>query len=81
MGPKGAVEIIFRADIGDEEKIAARTEEYRQKFANPFIASARGYVDDIIMPHNTRARIARSLRMLENKELENPWRKHGNIPL
>jgi propionyl-CoA carboxylase beta chain len=81
MGPKGAVEIIFRADIGDEEKIAARTEEYRQKFANPFIASSRGFVDDVIMPRNTRARIARSLRMLSNKELENPWRKHGNIPL
>jgi propionyl-CoA carboxylase beta chain len=81
MGPKGAVEIIFRADIGDKEKIAARTEEYRLKFANPFIASSRGYVDDIIMPRNTRSRIARSLRMLSNKQLENPWRKHGNIPL
>jgi propionyl-CoA carboxylase beta chain len=81
MGPKGAVEIIFRADIGDEEKIAARTEEYRQKFANPFIASSRGYVDDVIMPRNTRSRIARSLRMVSNKQLENPWRKLGNIPL
>jgi len=81
MGSKGAVEIIFRADIGDEEKIAARTAEYQEKFANPFIASSRGYVDDVIMPHNTRARVARSLRMLANKELENPWRKHGNIPL
>jgi propionyl-CoA carboxylase beta chain len=81
MGSKGAVEIIFRADIGDEEKIAARTAEYQEKFANPFIASARGYVDDVIMPRNTRARVARSLRMLANKELENPWRKHGNIPL
>ena len=81
MGSKGAVEIIFRADIGDDKKIAARTSEYQEKFANPFIASSRGYVDDVIMPHNTRARIARSLRMLANKELENPWRKHGNIPL
>jgi propionyl-CoA carboxylase beta chain len=81
MGSKGAVEIIFRADIGDEQKIAARTSEYQEKFANPFVASSRGYVDDVIMPHNTRARIARSLRMLANKELENPWRKHGNIPL
>jgi len=81
MGPKGAVEIIFRSDIGDPEKIAARTEEYREKFANPFIASNRGYIDDVIMPRNTRARIARSLRMLSNKKLENPWRKHGNIPL
>jgi propionyl-CoA carboxylase beta chain len=81
MGSKGAVEIIFRADIGDPEKIAQRTDEYQQKFANPFIAGARGYIDDVIMPRNTRGRIARSLRMLSNKELENPWRKHGNIPL
>ncbi len=81
MGPKGAVEIIFRQDIGDTDKIAARTEEYRQKFANPFIAGHRGFIDDVIMPHNTRKRICRSLAMLKDKELENPWRKHGNIPL
>jgi propionyl-CoA carboxylase beta chain len=81
MGPKGAVEIIFRKDIGDEEKIAERTEEYRQKFANPFIAASRGYIDDVIAPHATRQRICRSLAMLRDKELENPWRKHDNIPL
>ncbi|MCA1940778.1 MAG: acyl-CoA carboxylase subunit beta [Caenispirillum bisanense] len=81
MGPKGAVEIIFRGDIGDEKKIAERTEEYRQKFANPFVAGSRGYIDDVIMPHNTRKRICRSLAMLRDKQLENPWRKHGNIPL
>ena len=81
MGPKGAVEIIFRKDIGDKEKIEARTEEYRKKFANPFIASKRGYIDDVIMPHATRKRVARSLAMLRNKSVENPWRKHGNIPL
>jgi len=81
MGAKGAVEIIFRADIGDEEKIAARTEEYRQTFANPFIAGARGFIDDVIMPHNTRFRIIKSLRMLKSKELSNPWKKHDNIPL
>ena len=81
MGSKGAVEIIFRADIGDPDKIAERTDEYQQKFANPFIAGARGYIDDVIMPRNTRSRIARSLRMLANKQLDNPWRKHGNIPL
>jgi propionyl-CoA carboxylase beta chain len=81
MGPKGAVEIIFRKDIGDEEKINARTEEYRQKFANPFSAAERGYIDDVIMPHTTRKRVARSLAMLKNKSIENPWRKHGNIPL
>ncbi|MDG1463192.1 MAG: carboxyl transferase domain-containing protein, partial [Gammaproteobacteria bacterium] len=81
MGPKGAVEIIFRSNIGDDEAIEARTEEYRQKFANPFIAGARGYIDDVIMPRNTRSRICRSLNMLHDKKLENPWRKHGNIPL
>ena len=81
MGPKGAVEIIFRKDIGDAEKIAERTEEYRQKFANPFIAGSRGFIDDVICPHDTRKRICRSLAMLRNKKLENPWRKHGNIPL
>ncbi|OIQ98726.1 putative propionyl-CoA carboxylase beta chain 5 [mine drainage metagenome] len=81
MGPKGAVEIIFRKDIGDAEKIAERTEEYRQKFANPFIAGHRGFIDDVIMPNETRKRICRSLAMLKNKKLENPWRKHGNIPL
>ncbi len=81
MGPKGAVEIIFRADRDDAEKIEARTEEYRQKFANPFIAGHRGYIDDVIMPHNTRRRVARALHMLRGKELENPWKKHGNIPL
>ncbi len=81
MGPKGAVEIIFRKDIGDEEKITQRTDEYRQKFANPFVAGARGFIDDIIMPNSTRKRICRSLSMLRDKDLENPWRKHGNIPL
>ncbi|MBI2961354.1 MAG: acyl-CoA carboxylase subunit beta, partial [Betaproteobacteria bacterium] len=81
MGPKGAVEIIFRKDAGDAQKIAERTEEYRKKFANPFIAGHRGYIDDVIMPHETRARICRSLAMLKDKKLGNPWRKHGNIPL
>jgi propionyl-CoA carboxylase beta chain len=81
MGPKGAVEIIFRQDIGDADKIAARTEEYRQKFANPFIAGHRGFIDDVIMPHSTRKRICRSLAMLKDKDLKNPWKKHGNIPL
>jgi propionyl-CoA carboxylase beta chain len=81
MGPKGAVEIIFRKDLGDAEKIARRTEEYRQKFANPFIAGSRGYIDDVVMPRLTRKRVCRSFSMLRNKKLENPWRKHGNIPL
>ena len=81
MGPKGAVEIIFREDREDEEKIAARTEAYREKFANPFYAGHRGFIDDVILPRDTRVRICRSLRMLERKRLKNPWRKHGNIPL
>jgi propionyl-CoA carboxylase beta chain len=81
MGPKGAVEIIFRKDIGDAAKIAERTEEYRKKFANPFIAGHRGYIDDVIMPHETRKRICRSLAMLREKKVQNPWRKHSNIPL
>ena len=81
MGPKGAVEIIFRDESKDEKKIEARTEEYRLRFANPFVAGHRGFVDDVIMPSATRHRICRSLAMLRNKKLENPWKKHGNIPL
>jgi propionyl-CoA carboxylase beta chain len=81
MGPKGAVEIIFREEKGDAAKLAAREAEYREKFANPFVAGHRGYIDDVIMPHETRGRICRSLAMLRNKKVENPWRKHGNIPL
>jgi propionyl-CoA carboxylase beta chain len=81
MGPQGAVEIIFRKDRGDEEKIAGHTGDYRKKFANPFIAASRGYIDDVIAPHATRKRICRSLAMLREKRLDNPWRKHDNIPL
>ncbi|MEA2755186.1 MAG: propionyl-CoA carboxylase beta chain [Aliidongia sp.] len=81
MGPKGAVEIIFRADIGDAAKIEARTEEYREKFANPFVAASRGYVDEVIQPHSTRRRVIRSLAMLRDKKLANPPKKHDNIPL
>ncbi|MCL2076450.1 MAG: acyl-CoA carboxylase subunit beta [Betaproteobacteria bacterium] len=81
MGPKGAVEIIFRDEKNDAEKLAMREAEYKAKFANPFVAGSRGFIDDVIMPHCTRMRICRSLAMLTNKKLENPWRKHGNIPL
>ncbi len=81
MGPKGAVEIIFREEKGDPTKLAERETEYRTKFANPFVAGARGFIDDVIQPHETRKRICRSLAMLKDKKLENPWRKHGNIPL
>ena len=81
MGPKGAVEIIFRDEKSDPEKLAAREAQYKAKFANPFVAGRRGYIDDVIMPNETRKRISRSLVMLQNKELDNPWRKHDNIPL
>ncbi|MGE4221500.1 MAG: acyl-CoA carboxylase subunit beta [Alphaproteobacteria bacterium] len=81
MGPKGAVEIIFRGDIGDADKIAKRTDEYRDKFANPFVAGSLGFIDDVIMPRNTRRRICKALAMLRGKQLENPWKKHDNIPL
>ncbi|MEI2790093.1 MAG: acyl-CoA carboxylase subunit beta [Steroidobacteraceae bacterium] len=81
MGAKGAVEIIFREDKNDPAKLAAREAEYKARFANPFIAGARGYIDDVIQPHETRKRICRSLVMLRGKTLEDPWRKHGNIPL
>ncbi len=81
MGPKGAVEIIFRDEKNDAERIAVREAEYKAKFANPFVAGARGFIDDVVMPHETRKRVCRSLAMLKDKVLENPWRKHGNIPL
>ena len=81
MGPKGAVEIIFRGDLGDAAKIEERTEEYRDKFANPFVAASRGFIDDVVMPHSTRRRLIRALAMLRNKKLENPPKKHDNIPL
>jgi propionyl-CoA carboxylase beta chain len=81
MGAKGAVEIIFRKDIGDPEAIAARTAEYQARFANPFVAASKGFIDEVIMPHSTRRRIAVGLRKLRNKSLENPWKKHDNIPL
>jgi len=81
MGAEGAVKIIFREEAKDQEKLAAKTQEYSDKFANPFVAARRGYIDDVIMPHATRRRISRGLRMLKNKDLQNPWKKHDNIPL
>src|SRR5438552_258061 len=81
MGAKGAVEIIFRADIGDASKIAARTKEYEERFLSPFAAAERGYIDDVIMPHSTRRRIARALAMLKGKTVEMPKRKHDNLPV
>ncbi|MBV8336024.1 MAG: methylmalonyl-CoA carboxyltransferase, partial [Alphaproteobacteria bacterium] len=81
MGPKGAVEIIFRADLGDHAAIEARTEEYREKFANPFVAASRGFIDDVILPRGTRRRLCRALAVLRDKSVTNPLKKHDNIPL
>ena len=81
MGAKGAVEIIFRADIGDKDKTAARTKEYEDRFLSPFAAAERGYIDDVIKPHSTRRRIARALAMLRDKKVEMPVRKHDNLPV
>jgi propionyl-CoA carboxylase beta chain len=81
MGAKGAVEIIFRQDIGDADKIAARTKEYEDRFLSPFVAAERGYIDDVIMPHSTRKRIARALAMLKDKHVDVPMKKHDNMPL
>jgi len=85
MGPKGAVEILFRREIADAEDPEAVTEEkmeeYRQRFAHPYIAAARGYLDDVIDPRETRPRLISALEMLRNKRDENPLKKHGNIPL
>jgi propionyl-CoA carboxylase beta chain len=79
MGAKGAVEIIFRG--GDAETIAAQTKAYEDRFMSPFVAAERGYIDEVIMPHSTRRRVARALAMLRAKQTEAPWRKHDNIPL
>ena len=79
MGAKGAVEIIFRGKTPDE--IAERTAEYEARFANPFVAASKGFIDEVIQPHSTRRRIALGLRKLRGKALENPWKKHDNIPL
>ncbi len=81
MGAKGAVEIIFRAEAKDPEKLAAREAEYKERFANPFVAASLGYIDDVIMPHGTRRRIVRALKTLKGKVLMNPAKKHDNIPL
>jgi len=85
MGPDGAVSIIFRKELAEAEDPAAKkaelVKEYREKFANPYVAASRGYIDDVIEPHETRARLINGLEMLENKRDANPAKKHGNIPL
>jgi propionyl-CoA carboxylase beta chain len=81
MGAKGASEIIHRADLGDADKMAAHTKEYEDRFANPFIAAQRGFIDEVIMPHNTRRRVARAFEILKGKTATGPAKKHDNIPL
>ncbi len=81
MGAKGATEIIHRADLKDPEKIAAHTAEYEDRFANPFVAAERGFIDEVIQPKSTRRRVSKAFAMLRNKQLKNPWKKHDNIPL
>jgi propionyl-CoA carboxylase beta chain len=81
MGSKGAAEIIYRSELADKEKIASRVKDYEARFANPFVAAERGFLDEIISPHSTRKRICRALDMLRHKKLNNPWKKHDNIPL
>ena len=81
MGAKGAVEIIFRQDMNDPDKIAQRTKEYEQRFLSPFVAAERGFIDEVIQPFGTRKRVARALAMLKTKMVEQPWKKHDNLPL
>ncbi|MFH5773517.1 acyl-CoA carboxylase subunit beta [Paracoccus broussonetiae] len=81
MGAKGAVEILYRSELGDPEKIAARTKDYEDRFANPFVAAEKGFVDEVIQPRSTRRRVARAFASLRGKKLTNPWKKHDNIPL
>ncbi|MFV2038020.1 MAG: acyl-CoA carboxylase subunit beta, partial [Paracoccaceae bacterium] len=81
MGARGATEILYRAELGDAQKIATRTADYENRFANPFVAAERGYIDEVIQPHSSRKRICRAFASLRNKNLSNPWKKHDNIPL
>jgi propionyl-CoA carboxylase beta chain len=81
MGAKGAVEILYRSELGDPEKIAARVKDYEDRFANPFVAAEKGFIDEVIMPHSTRRRVCRAFASLRQKKLTNPWKKHDNIPL
>ncbi|MDB6176919.1 acyl-CoA carboxylase subunit beta [Paracoccus sp. Z330] len=81
MGAKGAVEILYRNELGDSDKIAERTKDYEDRFANPFVAAEKGFIDEVIQPRSTRRRVARAFASLRNKKLSNPWKKHDNIPL
>ena len=80
MGPEGAINILYRGKLNEEERAAA-VEDYREKFANPYRAAARGYIDEIILPQDSRSKIIQALNMTQNKRKSNLPRKHGNIPL
>jgi propionyl-CoA carboxylase beta chain len=82
MGPEGAVNIVYRRELASGEAVREdKVQEFRERFANPFIAAERGFIDDVIEPRETRPRVIRALRMLENKVDTMPRKKHGNIPL
>ncbi|SDZ92360.1 acyl-CoA carboxylase subunit beta [Rubrimonas cliftonensis] len=81
MGAKGATEILYRSELADPDRIAARTKEYEDRFANPFVAAERGFIDEVIMPMSTRRRVARAFAALRGKRVETPWKKHDNLPL
>ena len=81
MGARGAVEILYRSELGDPEKIAARTKDYEDRFANPFVAAEKGFIDEVIVPSLSRKRIARAFASLRSKRQDRPWRKHDTIPL
>jgi propionyl-CoA carboxylase beta chain len=85
MGPEGAVNILYKRELDTAaDAVAARAEkvqEFREKFANPYIAAGRGFIDEVIRPRDTRKRLITALKNLENKRDKNPPKKHGNIPL
>jgi propionyl-CoA carboxylase beta chain len=81
MGSKGAAEILHRQDLDKPDKLAGHIADYEERFANPFVAAERGFIDDVILPHSTRRRVARGLKLLKSKAVDIPWKKHDNIPL
>ena len=81
MGAKGATEILHRQDLADQAKTDAHIKDYEDKFLSPFRAAELGYIDEVIQPHGTRRRVNRAFAMLKDKQLKNPWKKHGNLPL
>ena len=81
MGAEGAAEIIFKEECKDPESKKLKIQEYKDTVTSPFVAAARGYLDDIIKPQNTRWRICKALKFLQSKKVQTPWKKHDNLPL